>query len=177
MGERRHRELAFKFPPPSVGDETAPPRRRQVAALVHRMGDKGLEILLITSRDTGRWIIPKGWRHKGRSRAKSALIEAYEEAGIRGTVRRKPVGTFIYAKWIDKKGRNFDCLVDVFSVSFKKLARSWPEQNERKYVWLRPDTAARRVSEVELKQLIRHMGDAKPRALRNAKRPSPNQHQ
>lgn len=155
MSERRHPDLAVRWAPPSRGQERVPPRRRQVAALVHRKGEHGLEILLITSRDTGRWIIPKGWRHKGRSRATSALIEAYEEAGIRGSVRRKPLGTFVYAKWIDKKGRNFDCLVDVFSVSFRKQSKSWPEQKERKLAWLRPDTAARRVSEPELKQIIR----------------------
>ena len=158
MGERRRMNLAHRFSSSSVSDETAPPRRRQVAALVHRTTENGLEVLLITSRDTGRWIIPKGWRHKGRSRAKSALIEAYEEAGVRGTVRRKPLGTYVYAKWIDKKGRNFDCLVDVFSVSLKKQAKSWPEQKERNHVWLRPDTAARRVSEPELKRLIRNYG-------------------
>lgn len=137
------------------GKEAAPKRRRQVAAIVHRSGAGGLEILLVTSRDTGRWIIPKGWRQKGRSRSKSALREAYEEAGIRGTVHKKALGSFVYEKWLDKKGIAFDCLVDVFAVEFRKQDATWPEKSERRLAWLSPGSAARRVSEPELKGILR----------------------
>ena len=132
-----------------------PTQHRQVAALVHRRGISGPEILLITSRDTGRWVIPKGWRQKGRSRARSALREAFEEAGIRGTVRKKAVGTYVYEKRIDKKGVTRDCLVDVFLVTFSKQEKKWPERGQRRSTWLKPRVAARKVAEPELKILLR----------------------
>jgi 8-oxo-dGTP pyrophosphatase MutT (NUDIX family) len=132
-----------------------PVQRRQVAALVHRSGNSGPEILLITSRDTGRWIIPKGWRQKGRSRARSALREAFEEAGIRGSVRKKAIGSYVYEKRIDKKGVTHDCLVDVFLVAFSKQEKKWPERGQRTSAWLKPSLAARKVAEIELKAILR----------------------
>lgn len=137
------------------GKDAAPKRRRQVGAIVHRPGETGVEVLLVTSRDTGRWIIPKGWRQKGRSRAQSALREAYEEAGVRGAVGKKVLGSYVYEKWLDKKGVAFDCLVDVFVVKFRKQNAKWPERAQRRQAWLSPASAARRVQEPELKRILR----------------------
>ncbi len=73
-------------------------RLQQVAALVYRRDMGALRILVITSRGTGRWIIPKGWPQVGRTLAETALCEAYEEAGIRGEVAPVPIGSFHYCK-------------------------------------------------------------------------------
>lgn len=138
-------------------EQRPPARKRQVAALVCRTGPHGKEVLLITSRDTRRWIIPKGWCHKGLSRAQSAVREAFEEAGIRGKVKRKPIGAFVYEKVIDATGRSLDCLVDVFQVTFKKQAMKWPERGQRDVRWMTPAKAARAVVEPDLRKILRSM--------------------
>ena len=74
------------------------PPRVQYAALPWRMTDGTLEVLLLTSRGTGRWVIPKGWPHDSFSSAHSAAQEAYEEAGIRGAITREPIGSYRYDK-------------------------------------------------------------------------------
>ena len=56
--------------------------------------------MLVTSRGRQRWIIPKGWPHKGRAPHRSAAREAFEEAGVVGKVRRRPVGTFSYRAFV-----------------------------------------------------------------------------
>ena len=70
----------------------------QVAALCYRRSAKGLRILLITSRDTGRWIIPKGWPMRNRSEAQAAAREAWEEAGLRGVIDERSIGFYTYSK-------------------------------------------------------------------------------
>ncbi len=75
--------------------------RVQYAALPYRITKPGvLEFMLITSRGTGRWIIPKGWPMKGRKPPKAAAREAFEEAGLRGEIGGKAVGSFTYEKFI-----------------------------------------------------------------------------
>jgi len=79
---------------------------RQVAALCWRQSSKRpseLEVLLITSLNSKRWILPKGWAEAGLSPADNAMREAFEEAGVTGKVEAKPVGTYHYLK--EKKGR------------------------------------------------------------------------
>ena len=91
-GQARH--------PQAIAAVTAPgePPHLQVAALCWRRSGKGLKILLITSRDTGRWVIPKGWPMRNRSNAQAAAREAYEEAGLRGDVSERSVGIYTYLK-------------------------------------------------------------------------------
>ena len=73
--------------------------RVQYGMLPYQFTDaNSLEVLLVTSRQTRRWIIPKGWPIKGLKPPKSAAREAYEEAGIRGTVGAKSIGVFSYQK-------------------------------------------------------------------------------
>src|SRR5205085_5647367 len=89
--------------------------RGQSAALPWRRTGKGdLEVLLITSRETRRWVIPKGWPIKGKSSAKSAAREAFEEAGVTGKVKKSPVGTYAYDKRL-KNGRLQRVRVTVFA--------------------------------------------------------------
>ncbi len=129
------------------------PARIQFAALCHRKGKKGLEILLITSRDTGRWVIPKGWPIEGKQAPEVALQEAFEEAGVKGQVETGSVGTYTYPKKL-KSGMITDCKVQVHSVAVSDIVDDFPEAHERKRKWETPDVAAQLVAEPELQQLI-----------------------
>ncbi|MBL7405872.1 NUDIX domain-containing protein, partial [Escherichia coli] len=82
----------------TVLDEDGEPRR-QVGALPFRHGRDGkTKILLVTSRESRRWVIPKGWPMKGRKPFEAAAREAYEEAGLRGAVGKRPIGLYLYQK-------------------------------------------------------------------------------
>ena len=86
-----------------------------------------MEVLLITSRDTGRWIIPKGWPLKGKAPHKAAAREAREEAGIVGKINKRPLGSFFYEKRL-KRGKIVVCEVQVFGLKVKRQKASWPEK-------------------------------------------------
>src|ERR1700754_3917375 len=87
----------------------------QFGALPYRFASGGgLQILLITSRTTRRWIIPKGWAIKGSKPWESAAREAYEEAGLRGTVARRPFGSYLYVKTFEDGAEALPCEVRVF---------------------------------------------------------------
>ena len=129
----------------------------QFGALCWRIGKRGAEVLLISSRDTGRWIIPKGWPMKGRSGAEAAAIEAWEEAGVKGLIGAEKLGHFTYAKILKrdtKKPRAETCIVDVFPLEVIRLASDFPEQHERRRKWFAPHDAAGKVAEAELKALL-----------------------
>ncbi|HEY8579134.1 MAG TPA: NUDIX hydrolase, partial [Beijerinckiaceae bacterium] len=87
--------------------------RQQVAALPWRLAPTGVEILLITSRGTKRWVIPKGWPMPGRRPHEAAQREAYEEAGVKGAIEPAPLGCYEYRK-AAKNGALILCRVDVF---------------------------------------------------------------
>jgi 8-oxo-dGTP pyrophosphatase MutT (NUDIX family) len=129
--------------------------RQQYAALCFRYKDQSgeIEILVITSRDTGRWVIPKGWPMKRKDPFEAAAIEAWQEAGVRGKVRKKPVGRYTYLKSLDD-GDVVPCVVDVFQIEVDDMAEKFRERGQRRYQWVSPDEAARRVREVELKALL-----------------------
>ncbi len=131
-----------------------PNMRIQVGALCYRATKGKPEILLITSRGTGRWIVPKGWPIGGLSPAASAEQEAWEEAGAVGRLKDVCLGVFSYTKCI-KDGSDFPCQVALFPLRVKSLARSYPESSERRRRWFSPKKAAARVSEADLSQLLR----------------------
>ena len=86
-----------------------------------------LRFLLVTTRQTKRWIIPEGWPIKGLKPAKSAAREAYEEAGIRGSVKTKAIGIFAHEKRSDEDGITIPCDVRVFPLLVKRQSKAWPE--------------------------------------------------
>lgn len=129
------------------------PPRVQYAALPWRMRDGTLEAMLLTSRGTGRWVIPKGWPHDGFSSAHSAAQEAYEEAGIRGSVTTAPIGSYCYTKTRDEGG-SVDCVVYVHALEVKDQLEDWPEKGQRKTRWFPRGEAASLVAEAELRTLI-----------------------
>ena len=125
-------------------------RKRQVAALCYRKTDAGKEVLLITSRDTKRWILPKGWPVKGKDDLGSALQEAWEEAGVRaGKTGKSALGTFDYQKKLND-GSEVTCETRVFPVEVRKLANAFPEHGERTRKWVPASQAANMVAEPEL---------------------------
>ncbi|SCB58116.1 hypothetical protein GA0061105_10440 [Rhizobium aethiopicum] len=90
---------------------------------------------------------------KGKKPFEAAAIEAWEEAGVRGTVRKKPVGCYTYLKELDD-GDVAPCIVDVFQIEITEISNDFKEQGQRILEWVSPDEAARRVREVELKSLL-----------------------
>ena len=127
--------------------------RRQVAALPWRRGDTGIEILLVTSRETRRWVTPKGGRMAGKTDAEAAAQEALEEAGVEGVVAGVPLGTFRYLKVRKRRAPRW-CVVALYGLEVTAVHRAWEEQAERERVWLSRDEAADRVDEPDLKALI-----------------------
>lgn len=126
---------------------------RQVAALPWRRRDGVIEICLVTTRETKRWTIPKGWPMKGLTAAASAAREAEEEAGVKGTIAKKPIGAFTYWK---RRETRFDLLtVDVFPLEVTKIRKSWKEKAERQIRWVSPQEAAEAVDEPELATILR----------------------
>jgi 8-oxo-dGTP pyrophosphatase MutT (NUDIX family) len=127
--------------------------RRQVAALPLRLAKDGaLEIMLVTSRDTGRWIIPKGWTSKRLKDCKAAAREAREEAGVKGKILRDAIGTYRYIK--RELGNGALIEVRVFLLKVSKRCKRWPEKRERRRAWFDIEAAASKVSDPELSTLI-----------------------
>lgn len=127
--------------------------KRQYAALPYRFSDDAVEVLLLTSRDTGRWVIPKGWPKKSLAPHKLALLEAYEEAGIKGTITKRSIGRYHYVKRMEK-GPNVQCRVEVFPMQIKSELIEWPEMHERTRTWIKVKKAAGMVDEAELSGIL-----------------------
>jgi 8-oxo-dGTP pyrophosphatase MutT (NUDIX family) len=132
-------------------------KRVQYGALPYRVNNRHrAEFMLVTSRETRRWIIPKGWPKKGKSPHRSAAREAFEEAGVIGAVGRRPVGSFSYEKRM-KNGGSVECEVRVFPLEVKRQKEQWPEKQQRRVKWLSASKAAEKVKEPMLSKLIRQL--------------------
>ncbi|MEP3278076.1 MAG: NUDIX hydrolase [Stappiaceae bacterium] len=130
------------------------PPRQQYAALCYRMQNEQIEFLLITSRDTGRWVIPKGWPMKELNAAECAAQEAFEEAGVIGDVSPTNVGTYFYFKGMDA-GYKARCLVDVFPLKVQELRKDYPEEDERTRSWMSAEEASAEVEEPGLRAIFK----------------------
>ncbi|MGB8814550.1 MAG: NUDIX hydrolase [Paracoccaceae bacterium] len=129
----------------------------QYGAICWRRIGARVEVLLITSRDTGRWVIPKGWPIEGLSPEATAAREAFEEAGVEGLVADHCIGVFSYGKGLGKPEGprvTVPCLVTVFPLRVKELVDKFPEIRERRRKWFTPKKAARRVAEPELQAML-----------------------
>jgi 8-oxo-dGTP pyrophosphatase MutT (NUDIX family) len=128
----------------------------QVAALPLAVGDDGnARVLLVTSRDSKRWVIPKGWPMKGRSARDAAAQEALEEAGIVGRTSDSPIGTYLYLK---RRDRQVDiCRVDVYVLMVERQLKNWREKGQRQVRWLTPHEAAGLVDEPGLIGILRRL--------------------
>lgn len=125
----------------------------QCGALCWRMHRGRAEVLLITSRDTGRWVIPKGWPMEGLCAAEAARQEAWEEAGVEGRIALEPIGLFSYDKQRLPKDP-LPCVVSVFALRVTGLAEKYPERRERRRKWFSATKAANKVIEPELRSLL-----------------------
>ncbi len=152
-------------------------RRQQFAALPWRASvERGVEILLVTSRDTKRWIIPKGWPMKGRKPHIVAAIEAQQEAGLNGKVEKDKLGDFSYRKRLEGGGA-VDCLVEVYPLRVARQRKKWPEKGQRITYWFAYAIAAQQVDEPELQEIILAFGQVtaeKLTASAEAKSPPPD---
>lgn len=126
---------------------------RQYGAIPYRMADDGLRVLLVTSRETRRWVIPRGNPMRGRKPHKAAAIEAFEEAGVVGRIRSKALGSFLYDKVRANGVRS--CSVKVFPLKVREVHQDWPEAGERERRWFSPEDAAELVQEPGLAELLR----------------------
>ncbi|MGH1465184.1 MAG: NUDIX hydrolase [Cognatishimia sp.] len=128
--------------------------RTQFAALTYRVRNGKLQFLLITSRRTGRWIIPKGWPMLGKRPAEAAAQEAWEEAGIRGKVFPQCLGVFSHYKTTTLE-RTLPCLVMVYPLRVKCLEKDFPEKGQRKRKWFSQKKAAKLIKEPELAKIVK----------------------
>jgi 8-oxo-dGTP pyrophosphatase MutT (NUDIX family) len=128
--------------------------RDQYAALPWRRAADGTpEVLLITSRETRRWVIPKGWPMKGLKSPQCAAREAFEEAGVEGELRKKKLGVFHYEKRL-RSGRVQPVKVAVYAMKVTAEHEAWPEKGQRDKRWTSAADAATQVDEPELRALI-----------------------
>ncbi|MER9440424.1 NUDIX hydrolase [Mesorhizobium sp. M0340] len=145
-------------------------RIRQVAAIPFRLNEHGdVEVMLVTSRTTRRFIVPKGWPMKGKSGRKAATIEAQEEAGVLGKTLKQPAGTYCYWKRLANRFVRVDVVVYLLEVS-EELA-DWEESKRRQRAWLAPADAAVLIDEPDLSTLVRNVRI--PELEHNSKKKNP----
>lgn len=168
MGKKRNRKpirsrrkakgLDHKAPPDALpaqaNEETAP--RVQYGAIPFRLKDGGVEVMLLTSRETKRWVVPKGWPMKSRKPHAAAAREAYEEGGLVGEIGRLPIGSYTYDKRL-KSRDTVPCRVELFPFEVRRQLKRWPEKGEREVRWFSPEEAAEAVDEQDLGTLIRQI--------------------
>ena len=142
-----------KQSPIQLQDASKSDVRTQFAALCYRVEEDELQILLVTSRQSGRWIVPKGWPMDGKTPGECALAEAWEEAGVKGKITGRSLGLFSYHKDVDKV-REMPCVAMVYPVKVKSTSKKYPESGQRKRKWFSPKKAASKVSEPELAHIL-----------------------
>jgi ADP-ribose pyrophosphatase YjhB (NUDIX family) len=131
--------------------------RRQYGAIAWRRSrSRELKILLITSRERGRWIVPKGWPIKGETPAKVAALEAFEEGGVFGDALSEPIGAYDYLK-ILRDGSTALCRVVLFGIEVRGTLVNWPERSQRKRSWFTVSEAGRTVSDSQLARVLRSL--------------------
>lgn len=147
-------KLAALNKPDQPSGDTQAGARQQFGALPYRRSGKRMEILLISSRESRRWVAPKGWPMKKRDPPDAAAREAFEEAGVEGEVGRASLGSYTYLKRMPD-GSDVACVVDVYPLRVAEELDDWPERDERTRRWFAPKAAAEAVDEPGLKALIR----------------------
>jgi len=130
--------------------------RAQIAAMpVRRLAGGAPEVMLVTSRTTQRWIVPKGWPIKGLTPAEAAAREAFEEAGVIGRILPEPAGRYTY--WKRMSDHFILCDVTLYLLEVDRQLDTWPEQAQRRSQWFSLDDAADLVDEPELATALRNV--------------------
>ncbi|WP_417689301.1 NUDIX hydrolase [Roseibium sp.] len=135
-----------------------PPARLQIAALCYRVEEGELQVLLVTSRSSRRWILPKGWPMMKRKAHKTAVIEAYEEAGVVGKASKKPYDRFMSHKGV-RAGFKVRTEVLVYLIQAEKQTDDYPEAGQREIRWLAVDKAIEQADEAGLARVLRRFKD------------------
>lgn len=137
------------------------PKIVQAGAVPYRVDAAGIiRVCLITNREGG-WIVPKGKIDPGHSARQAAVIECYEEAGLRGTLHREPLGAYTYHKparrSVDTDGPAMpprSCTVRLFALRVAEELTKWPEREERRRKWLPISRAIRMAAFSDLSTAI-----------------------
>lgn len=130
--------------------------RRQSGAIPLLGTGLAMRVVLITSRETKRWVIPKGWIEPNEPPHRSAAREAFEEAGLSGEAEGEPIGAYTYGKRL-ARGAILPCEVLVFRFRVARLLRDWPERRDRERRLFTPEAAAAAVQEPELAALLQRL--------------------
>lgn len=130
-----------------------PTLKKQYAALPITLVDGEMQVLLVTSRGSRRWIIPKGQPEPKLKPHQLAAKEAWEEAGLIGQVRPRSIGSYLSEKRL-LDGTAEPCLVRVFVMDVQRQMDEWPEKHERETRWLSPAQAAMKVTEGGLVEIL-----------------------
>ncbi|MEN9753850.1 MAG: hypothetical protein RLZ07_232 [Pseudomonadota bacterium] len=137
----------------SPADDLDPSTIKQVGALpVERTADGHWRVILITTRDSGRWSIPKGNPIKDLSPAEAAAQEALEEGGLSGHIDDKPIGSYVF--WKRRSGHWELARVEVFLMDVRKQASDYKEKGLRKIERFSFEDAEDAIMEPGLKSLI-----------------------
>ncbi|MCF6197935.1 MAG: NUDIX hydrolase [Hyphomicrobiaceae bacterium] len=142
--------------------------RQQYAALPYMQSGERVDVLLITRRRSGRWIIPKGWPEAAMSGPEVAALEAYEEAGLKGRIGKKSIGRFSYIKQLED-GSKINCDVTVYPLRVSAQYLDWPEKGQRQLCWLKKKKAIEVIEELDLAALIENFTPAKSSKRRKNK--------
>jgi 8-oxo-dGTP pyrophosphatase MutT (NUDIX family) len=131
---------------------------RQAGAIPFQQDPAGLRVLLITSRDSGRWVIPKGGVEPGQTAIQAAEVEAFEEAGVKGIMHPTPLGFYTYGKRL-RSGIVKPTSVEVFALEVNKQLKKWPEKSQRRFVWMTVSAAVKSVEEPGMAMLLLRLNE------------------
>lgn len=130
---------------------------QQYGALPWRATRRGdIKVLLISSREKARWLLPKGWPIKGKTPVQAAMREAFEEAGVFGHLDSRPIGAYDYVKTL-QDGSHAVCSVVLFGLEVRGTLVHWPERAERKRRWHDLTEAMEVVSDSGLKGIFKSL--------------------
>jgi 8-oxo-dGTP pyrophosphatase MutT (NUDIX family) len=136
---------------------------RQAGAIPFQRQPAGLRVLLITSRDTCRWVIPKGGVERGQTAIQAAQLEAFEEAGVKGIIHPTPLGFYTYGKRL-RSGIVKPTSVEVFALEVQKQLKKWPEKSQRHFEWMTISAAVKSVEEPGMAMLLLRLAEIQTNA-------------
>ena len=140
-----------------LSEENTGHARVQYGVVPYRVGEHGrLEVMLVTSRERRRWVVPKGWPIKNLKPYSSAEREAYEEAGLVGRIGKRSVGSYQYGKRLTP-ALTVTCEVELFPLKVRKQLKRFPEKDQREGRWFGLEEAASLVEERELGEIVRRL--------------------
>ena len=131
----------------------------QVAAIPYQIDSAGqLRVLLVTSKRSRRWVLPKGKAARRLPPYAAAAREAFEEAGVLGTSERLPIGRYRQRKR-QVGDQASEILVEAYGLAVSAELTSWPERRVRQRSWMTIAEAIESVDDADLRGIIRLFGD------------------